>query len=110
MNYFSRICQHFNQQSCVIQFEPRVIMPWERHDRHFLLRLGRVIMFPVTYHKQLDRINVAQRALNAYSREVLQMMALSYPLLKTFRVPVLLHEVNDLKTKDVEKLLMDIKY
>ena len=50
-------------------------------------------MFPVTYHKQLDRINVAQRALNAYSREVLQMMALSYPLLKTFTVPVLLHEV-----------------
>ena len=85
-------------------------MPWERHDRHFLLRIGRIMMFPVTYHKQLDRVNISQRAINAYSREVLKMIVLTYPLMKTFTVPVLQHEVSDLKTKDVEKMLKDLKY
>ena len=53
---------------------------------------------------------MAQRAINAYSQEVLKMIVLSYPLMKTFTVPVLMHEISDLKAKDVEKMLMSIKY
>ena len=28
LSYFSRICAHFNQQSCVIHFRHEVLMPW----------------------------------------------------------------------------------
>lgn len=59
LNYFSRVHAHFDhKQSCVIHFRQEVLMPWQRHNQHLLLRVGRMLMHPVSFHKALDRVNL----------------------------------------------------
>ena len=81
-NYFARICAYYrHEHRYLIQFTPKVYLPWERHDNHLLLRIGRALLWPLTYYKQIDRINVLQLALNSQSRVILNSLTQTYPLL-----------------------------
>jgi len=37
--------------------------------------------FPISYHKQMDRVNLMQVAVNAYCKSLLDKLKLTYPLL-----------------------------
>ena len=84
-------------------------MPWERHDQHLLLRFARICMFPLMYHKQMDRINLIQLAANAYTKQLMDSSKNAYPQLSTYEIPLFSSQIDQLKAKDVEELLLGLK-
>ena len=67
-------------------------------------------LFPMGFHKAIDRVNLLQLAVNAYSRSLIEAFHLSYPLLKTFEVPLQQAHIGELKTRDVERMLLRLQF
>lgn len=81
-NYFSRFHAHHQKPACVINFANRALLPWERDGNTLLLRLGSMIVRPLTYHRNMERVDLFTLAQNAYTKQLLEASQLHYPQLK----------------------------
>ena len=55
-------------------------------------------------------MNVLQAAVNKYTEEFLATMQHTYPLLKTYTVPLYSEEVREIKTRDVQDRLKGLTF
>lgn len=85
-NYFTRIHAHLQQPACLISFKPKVILPWERDGNPLALRLGNMIVRPLSYHKNMDRVDLFAMAQQAYQKKLMKSVHLHYPQMKAFTV------------------------
>ncbi len=82
-NYFARVHAHNQTPACVITFANRSILPWERDGNPLLLRIGGMIVRPLTYHRNIERVDLFTLAQNAYTKQLLDASDLHYPQLKS---------------------------
>ena len=82
-NYFARVYAHNQTPACVINFANRSILPWERDGNPLLLRIGGMIVRPLTYHRNIERVDLFTLAQNAYTKQLLDASDLHYPQLKS---------------------------
>ena len=104
-NYFARVQAHQNKPGCVITFNKRVLMPWERDGNPLLLRIGAMLVRPLSYHKLMDRINMLTLAQQTYTKSLLASAQMHYPQLKAFELLLEARDVCNLKVKDIKQLL-----
>lgn len=69
-NYFSRILANKQAPACLVTFNIRPILPWERDGNPRLLRFGSMLFRPWTYYRHMDKIDLFTVGMNAYTKSL----------------------------------------
>ena len=108
LNYFARVHAYKQTSACLITFNNRVIMPWERDSNPMLLRLGSMLVRPLSYYKNMERVDMLALAQTNFIKSMHESAEVHYPQLRTFIVPVDSRDIATTRAKDIENALLKL--